>query len=233
MAEMRELIKRGGYKVPSVSPITGGQYYASDSKLGRMGQVLGQIITREQEKEKKRVEKLKTQFDMYKVLRDAGYEPKAAHEAVQKSQFPATPGGESLEREKLRLGTETAKTGLETAKLKTQQAQAALETAKLGKGLTPTFREEQDIQKDNAINMILEKEHKTRKDALRSIRENYSKVRANDTDIQDALDEAYPEEEIGGWRKTLIETLGGTTKTSKPKSRQGKTKWGMGYTFEP
>lgn len=71
-------------------------------RLNRMAQVLGDILQVEMEKENKRQEKLKKQFDMYKVLRDAGYDAKSAHEAVQKNQFPDAPGGESLDDEKKR-----------------------------------------------------------------------------------------------------------------------------------
>lgn len=88
-----------GYQKKSFDPITQQSYVESDSGLGRAAQVIQRILVQRQQVMKDRREKLEKQFDMYKVLRDAGYDPKSAHEAVQKNQMPAAPGGESLEEQ--------------------------------------------------------------------------------------------------------------------------------------
>lgn len=82
------------------------------NKLNRMAAVIGQVLQVEMAKEKQRQEKLAKQFDMYKVLRDAGYDSKSAHEAVQKNQLPDEAGGETLEQQKQRadIGLTQAKT---------------------------------------------------------------------------------------------------------------------------
>lgn len=79
------------------------------SKANRVAAVLTQVLQQAQANEKQRQEKLAKQFDMYKVLRDAGYDTKSAAEAVRKNQFPDAPGGESLEEQEKRASIDEKK----------------------------------------------------------------------------------------------------------------------------
>jgi hypothetical protein len=49
-----------------------------------------------EDKAKKQMEASQKKADMYKTLREAGYEPAAAYEAIQKNKFPEIPGGEDV-----------------------------------------------------------------------------------------------------------------------------------------
>lgn len=48
-------------------------------------------------KAEEETKKQKSRMDMYKTLRDAGYDPKRAYDAVLDSKFPVGPGGETTE----------------------------------------------------------------------------------------------------------------------------------------
>jgi tRNA splicing endonuclease len=55
---------------------------------------------------KKKQEATQKKTDMYKTLREAGYDPKSAYEAVIKGEFPLEAGGESLKEQQGKAGLE-------------------------------------------------------------------------------------------------------------------------------
>jgi hypothetical protein len=61
---------------------------------------------------KKKQEAAAKKFDMYKTLREAGYDSKSAHEAVMKGLFPEEAGGETLKEQQGKVGIE--KTEIQT-----------------------------------------------------------------------------------------------------------------------
>lgn len=73
-------------------------YYETDP-ASRLMRVLTTQIKQQQLAQQKKQKTLKDQTDMYQTLRDAGYDPKQAHEAVIKNSFPQEEGGQT-EKEK-------------------------------------------------------------------------------------------------------------------------------------
>lgn len=76
-------------------------------------------------------EKLKNQFEMFKVMRDAGYDTRTAFEAISKGRFPtALPTEESLT---------TRKTRAEVTKAEAQARKATAEAEALNQPLPPDY----------------------------------------------------------------------------------------------
>lgn len=80
-----------------------------------LGNLLRQVETMQAEtriKEEAKQKKQKHRVDMYKTLRDAGYDPKKAYDAVIAGDFPTEPGGitEAQEKTKAEAGLARKKT---------------------------------------------------------------------------------------------------------------------------
>ena len=97
-----------GYTPAGVQP----QQTGGNKGMEVLNQALGQMFQGMQQAQERKQKKVKDQFDMYKTLRDAGYDSQSAHAAVLKNQFPALPGGTGLEEEKKRA--DLAKTQADT-----------------------------------------------------------------------------------------------------------------------
>ena len=89
---------------------------ADVSRLSGMNKAMDVYQKRYMEEQKRRQEKLKNQFDMYKTLRESGYDPGRAHKSVIEMEFPKEAGGKSMQEEKGELDIQ--KTKLEIEKLK-------------------------------------------------------------------------------------------------------------------
>ena len=70
-------------------------YYQTDP-LSNMVRALKARQLDIEEKAKKQMEKAQKKADMYKTLREAGYDPTSAYEATQKDQFPDMAGGNDV-----------------------------------------------------------------------------------------------------------------------------------------
>lgn len=104
MANYEDDLLRAGFVPSGVRPKTiqpdGSAQWENNSRLGRAAKILQTMIYQEQVKSQQRAERMKYQSDMYKSLRDAGYDPKTAYDAVQKNQMPsAAPAYGGLEEE--------------------------------------------------------------------------------------------------------------------------------------
>lgn len=147
-----ELIKQGyvpaGTSPRQISP-SGEVTAFQPSPLNRMATVLNQVMQQQQEQQKKQQEKLAKQFDMYKVLREAGYDPKAAHRAVMNNQFPDQPGGLSIEEQKKQadIKRSEAATKKDTAYANKANKQAS------GTILSPSLQKAKDDRVSNLIKM--------------------------------------------------------------------------------
>lgn len=137
MANDELVFERKGYRPTSVQGLGGGNVaigFEPNDPLNRIARVLQTITAQEQEKEKRRQEKLKAQYDMYNTLRNSGYDPKAAHNAVMNSKFPSQPGGTTLKEEKESVSLAREKQALQTSQREESEAQrtqaARLEEAK-------------------------------------------------------------------------------------------------------
>jgi hypothetical protein len=94
---------------------------AKTSTLGQIGKVIDLISNKLGDNEKKKQQKFKDATDMYKTLRQAGYDPKSAFEAVQSGKFPDQPGDLSLDEKKDQASLEKTKADTELAKAKTEK----------------------------------------------------------------------------------------------------------------
>ena len=109
-----DALLNAGYTPAGVPP----QKTGGGRGLEVLNQALGQMFQGMQQAQERKQKKVKDQFDMYKTLRDAGYDSQSAHAAVLKNQFPALPGGMGVDEEKKRaeLAKTQADVGLSNAK---------------------------------------------------------------------------------------------------------------------
>lgn len=93
--------------------------YRDTSPMGTVARGL-MLYMQSQQKEMERKQKEdKRKADMYQTLRDAGYDPKSAFDAVEQGGMPAGPGGETLkEKRETRLGGGTTKGLSESARFR-------------------------------------------------------------------------------------------------------------------
>lgn len=90
--------------------------YHDTTAMGNMARALQAFQASEQIKQEEKIAKMKKRSDMYKTLRDSGYTPKKAYEAVNKMEFPDEEGDESVKEkenvanvDKIKAQTETEK----------------------------------------------------------------------------------------------------------------------------
>lgn len=87
-------------------------HYPQD-RLSRMARTLQRYMQKIEENQEKARLKAEKQLDMYKTLREAGYDSKRATEAVRKMEFPEEPGGLPVKERKAEA--EISKIEAETA----------------------------------------------------------------------------------------------------------------------
>lgn len=118
-SEVAALLDEGfvpsGAKPKVRDPITGEASYQSSNIPGRMLKALVVYQQEQQAMVQRRMEDAKKRSDMYKTLRDAGYDPKRAHKAVVEMQFP-TEEGEKPAKER-KTEAEIGKLQAQTKKL--------------------------------------------------------------------------------------------------------------------
>lgn len=125
---------------PKVTSAGGGNlvvdWEQEPNALSRSSQVLGTILsTLDQEDEKKR-KKQAEKFDFYRVLREAGYDPKSAFEAMQSGAPPATPPGETTKEKKEKADLEKSQADVKKTQAETDLAKskaAAYDRGDIGK----------------------------------------------------------------------------------------------------
>jgi hypothetical protein len=86
-------------ETPTVRGAGGGSLLVDWQKqptgMQQSSQILGTILQQLDQEDQAKQKKQKEQFDMYKTLREAGYDTKAAFEAMSKGTLPTTPPGET------------------------------------------------------------------------------------------------------------------------------------------
>lgn len=107
---------------PYGNPITES---GSQNIARNLGNILNSVygaIEMRQKQEQQKMEKLKKQADMYKVLRDSGYDPKSAYQAIQKNQIPGgvPTGQDKYAREEEKENADLEKTKAETVLAKSK-----------------------------------------------------------------------------------------------------------------
>lgn len=74
--------------------------YYDTSPLGNLLRRVEQMQAESKIKQQEQQKKINNRIDTYKTLRDAGYDPKKAYEAVIANDFPSEPGGETSQEKK-------------------------------------------------------------------------------------------------------------------------------------
>jgi hypothetical protein len=104
---------------PKVTGAGGGSVVVDWSQepngMQRASNILGTILTTIEQEESNKQKKIKEKFDTYKVLREAGYDSKAAFEAIQSGNAPGAAPDTSVADSK--ASADLAKTRAETEKI--------------------------------------------------------------------------------------------------------------------
>ena len=108
------------------------------SQGGNMLRALEEYQVRTQMQAEKEMKKVSNRADMYKTLRDSGYEPRSAYDAVLNNEFPKEPGGKSGKEDK-----DEAVVG----KLKAQTEREEATTKKIEKQTSVITRSGSDLKK--------------------------------------------------------------------------------------
>lgn len=90
------------------------------SGLQQSSQILSTIMATLEAEEEKKQKKLKDRADTYKTLREAGYEPKAAYDALASGKLPTTPPGETTAEKKDKAGLAKTEADTEASKAKAE-----------------------------------------------------------------------------------------------------------------
>lgn len=143
-----------GYVPSGVTPNVVQQ--EGDDVTARIKQGLMAYQAEQKAKDEEKAAKLKKQGDMYKTLRDSGYDPKSAYKAVTTSTF-GEPGGLTTAEQK--TGAEVkgieASTGIKQAQVGNINAAAEVKKAQAAKILEET--KQIPATKKNLVNRILGK----------------------------------------------------------------------------
>lgn len=120
MASVQEMINLAKYQ--SGEGRLTGNGNPGGGIINALSAVIDQHNQKMQADQEKQQKKLNDQIDQYKTLREAGYDPKRAYDAVQKRQFPTDAGGVTgseikSQNESTKIKAETDKLGAETNKL--------------------------------------------------------------------------------------------------------------------
>ncbi len=78
---------------------TGQVGLEDNSTLAKLTKGLQTFMIQRQQQQEKLQKELEKETDMYKTLREAGYDSKSAHDAVMKGKFPTVPGEESIKQQ--------------------------------------------------------------------------------------------------------------------------------------
>lgn len=128
-------------QTPRVTQAGGGnqvvEWQQDPTSFQKSSQILGAIMQTMEQEEVKKQKKLKDKADTYKVLREAGYDPKAAYEAVNSGDYPATTPSTTEADQKSAL--EKDKLTAETDKIKAETQKITAEANGTGKPLPAGF----------------------------------------------------------------------------------------------
>lgn len=113
---------------------TGETGYEETSTLGRIAQNISGFLLKQRQEEEKRQKEMNKKLEMYKTLREAGYDPGRAHKAVQEMKFPAEAAAESIKEQQ-------AKAELEKTRVETEKIKKDMLTPSKGKGLQSRIME--------------------------------------------------------------------------------------------
>ena len=132
MASVNEMINLNQYQA-------GPGRFTNQGGGGGIVDLLAGMMQAKQIKEEKAMKKQKNQADMYKTLRDSGYEPKKAYEAVMSGKLPDEAGGDTV---KEKIGAANVnRINAQTEKIKTKPAnsvrQQIVDKVAAGEDLTP------------------------------------------------------------------------------------------------
>src|SRR3990167_1391067 len=99
--------------------------YYDTSTFGNLLRKMEESQVKKQAKEAAAMKKNKDRSDMYKTLRDSGYDPQKAYEAVMKNQLPQEAGGITSDEKKsqaevLKIEAQTAREKATTKKIERQ-----------------------------------------------------------------------------------------------------------------
>ena len=119
MAWYDSLIEQGavpaGTTPKQINPRTGVAEHGPTNTVAMMLKSLNDVMVQQQEQQAKRQEAMKKQVDMYNTLRDQGYDPKSASEAVRSSKFPTTEPGVPLKDQKTQAEIDALRGGKDTS----------------------------------------------------------------------------------------------------------------------
>ena len=98
--------KRKG-QTPTFRGLGGGSiavdWEQQPSSFQQTSQILSTIMSTLEQEETKKQKKLNDKFDMYKTLRDAGYDTQAAYEAMSRGEMPSAAPSETTKEKKEKL----------------------------------------------------------------------------------------------------------------------------------
>uniref|UniRef100_A0A6M3IVG9 Uncharacterized protein n=1 Tax=viral metagenome TaxID=1070528 RepID=A0A6M3IVG9_9ZZZZ len=136
MGYVEELMKQGyvpeGQTPKTILPEGGDPGNYDTGPMANVARALEKMRFKFQQDQETKIKKIEKKSDMYKTLREAGYEPKRAFDAVSKLEFPTEmPGETPAEKEKKidlqqkelnlkRTGKEIEKTGMEIEKIQSE-----------------------------------------------------------------------------------------------------------------
>ena len=116
----QEILAEQGY-VPAgmppkqIDPSTGEAQNVGAGAINRIAFTIRKLKQQQEEQQAAKQKQMMNMFDMYKTLREAGYDSKSANEAVMKNQMPVDMPGLATKEEKEKA--ETVKTEAETKKI--------------------------------------------------------------------------------------------------------------------
>ena len=170
MAFMDTLLEMGytpqGMPRRTIDTDTGQMGFEDKSTLGTLTKSLQKFMLMQQKEQERLQKEAQRKFDMYKTLREAGYDSQSAFESAQKGTFPARHGGESMKMEQEKAAL--AKTKAETK---------YIEEGKQGSNLTVTFRQDVNRARTGEIDWEeLEDAYPDKIDTINKIKKQVTKV---------------------------------------------------------
>lgn len=107
---------------PKVITEPGGTpgYHQTDA-LSRLVRGLEKFQQQQKTQQEEQMKKQEKRMDMYKTLRDSGYDPSRAYKAVMANEFPDVPGGETAEEKKKELDIKQTEANIEQTKAETDK----------------------------------------------------------------------------------------------------------------
>jgi len=162
-----------GTVLPGMTPnviedgVLHGPDYQTD-RLSTLSRALEKHQTQQRAVEQEQLKREEKRMDMYKTLRDSGYDPGKAYEAVMKMEFPRAPGGETVKEKEVAV-----------KKMKAMRT-SGIEKAK-GEGI------EADTNRKKLVNRILQKvaDDVSLKSGEQKVYDEYLRKYGNRSDVSD------------------------------------------------